>query len=79
MEKWAGNNKEPKINMTISNDFGTIENEFRNKFVYDDLLADLLTFIYMRFLNSDPKYAQEGFIVKSKNSRFVEYYEIKPM
>lgn len=53
--------------MSIENTMEMIEDEYRLKFLYEDLLADLLSFVYVKFLLSDEKYTQEGFITKSKN------------
>ena len=44
-----------------------IEDEYRLEFLYEDLLADLLSFVYVKFLLSDEKYTHEEFITKSKN------------
>ena len=65
----------PTINMTMSNDMNQIESEYRNKFAYDNMLSDLFEFIYTRFLMSDPKYTQMGYIAETE-SRGRRHYKI---
>jgi hypothetical protein len=45
-----------------------IEEEYRMKLKYENLLSDLVTFIYYRFLTSDQKYSQSGLPIKHNKS-----------
>jgi hypothetical protein len=68
LKQWSDkSNEQAVISMSIENNMEMIEDEYRLKFLYEDLLADLLSFVYVKFLLSDVKYTRDGFITKSKN------------
>lgn len=80
MQEWAkkieDKQDKPEVNMTIDSNLESIEEEYRLKFKYENLLSELVTFIYYRFLTSDQKYTQAGYIACTQTVRS-SFYEIK--
>ena len=70
--------KSMTLNMKIGTHLDSIEVEYKRKWAYDNLLADLCPFIYTRFLSSEPKYFDDEFIIRKKGSKY-QYNEIQPM
>ena len=71
---------QPTMNVDARNSLSQIVTEPKNKFGYDDLLADLLTHIYLIFLLSNAKYEDEyEYICRTvSKTRGALYIEINP-